>query len=157
VGIWSPNRAEWLVTQFATARAGLVLVNINPAYRMAELEYALNKVGLPCWSRPSSFKTSDYLGMLQRWRPSWPPARPGAQGRALPQLRTVDGDPHGRRGHTPGMLRYDDLLAAAAPGDRARSTRRTTCRCLSATTHQHPVHQRHHRAPRAPRSRTTTW
>ena len=45
VGIWSPNRSEWLVTQFATARVGLVLVNINPAYRKVELEYALNKVG----------------------------------------------------------------------------------------------------------------
>ena len=45
VGIWSPNRWEWLVTQFATARIGLILVNINPAYRLTELEYALNKVG----------------------------------------------------------------------------------------------------------------
>ena len=45
IGIWSPNRWEWLVTQFATARIGLILVNINPAYRLIELEYALNKVG----------------------------------------------------------------------------------------------------------------
>jgi fatty-acyl-CoA synthase len=45
VGIWSPNNAEWVVTQFATAKAGIILVNINPAYRLAELEYALNKVG----------------------------------------------------------------------------------------------------------------
>ena len=45
IGIWSPNNAEWVLTQFATAKAGLILVNINPAYRLAELEYALNKVG----------------------------------------------------------------------------------------------------------------
>ena len=45
VGIWSPNNAEWVITQFATAKAGLILVNINPAYRLSELEYALNKVG----------------------------------------------------------------------------------------------------------------
>src|SRR5512143_1334134 len=45
VGIWSPNNAEWVLTQFATARAGLILVNINPAYRASELEYALRKVG----------------------------------------------------------------------------------------------------------------
>src|SRR4051812_48386449 len=45
VGIWAPNCSEWLVTQYATAKAGLVLVNINPAYRKAEAEYALNKVG----------------------------------------------------------------------------------------------------------------
>ncbi|MGQ3030792.1 MAG: AMP-binding protein, partial [Ferrovibrionaceae bacterium] len=44
IGIWSPNRYEWVVTQFATARVGLVLVNINPAYRLAEVDYALNKV-----------------------------------------------------------------------------------------------------------------
>ena len=42
IGIWSPNNSEWVVTQFATAKAGLMLVNINPAYRLAELEYALN-------------------------------------------------------------------------------------------------------------------
>ena len=45
IGIWSPNNAEWVVTQFATAKAGLILVNINPAYRLTEVEYALNKVG----------------------------------------------------------------------------------------------------------------
>ncbi|HXQ84403.1 MAG TPA: AMP-binding protein, partial [Xanthobacteraceae bacterium] len=45
IGIWSPNNSEWVLTQFATAKAGLILVNINPAYRIAELEYALNKVG----------------------------------------------------------------------------------------------------------------
>src|ERR1700759_1594102 len=45
IGIWSPNNSEWVLTQFATAKAGLILVNINPAYRTVELEYALNKVG----------------------------------------------------------------------------------------------------------------
>ena len=45
IGIWSPNNAEWVITQFATAKAGLILVNINPAYRLSELDYALNKVG----------------------------------------------------------------------------------------------------------------
>ena len=45
IGIWSPNNAEWAITQFATAKAGLILVNINPAYRLTELDYALNKVG----------------------------------------------------------------------------------------------------------------
>ncbi|MGH6976074.1 MAG: AMP-binding protein, partial [Stellaceae bacterium] len=45
IGIWSPNNSEWVLTQFASAKAGLILVNINPSYRVAELEYALNKVG----------------------------------------------------------------------------------------------------------------
>ncbi len=47
IGIWAPNCAEWAVTQFASAKAGLILVNINPAYRLAELEFCLKKVGLP--------------------------------------------------------------------------------------------------------------
>ena len=64
VGIWAPNRHEWLVTQFATARVGLVLVNINPAYRTTELEYALNKVGCRALVMARRYKTSDYLGML---------------------------------------------------------------------------------------------
>src|SRR6478672_7881388 len=46
IGIWSPNNIAWILTQYATAKAGLILVNINPAYRVAELEYALNKVAL---------------------------------------------------------------------------------------------------------------
>jgi fatty-acyl-CoA synthase len=64
VGIWAPNRPEWVVTQFATARIGLVLVNINPAYRKTELEYALNKVGCRALVMARRYKSSDYLGML---------------------------------------------------------------------------------------------
>ena len=69
VGIWSPNRMEWLITQFATARIGAVLVNINPAYRLSELEYALNKVEMKALVSADAFKTSDYLGMLQTLAP----------------------------------------------------------------------------------------
>ena len=64
VGIWAPNRHEWVVTQFATARIGLILVNINPAYRKSELEYALNKVGCRALVMARRYKSSDYLGML---------------------------------------------------------------------------------------------
>src|ERR1700727_199792 len=64
VGIWSPNTAEWVVTQFATAKAGLILVNINPAYRLTELEYALNKIGCRALIIATSFKTSNYIGMV---------------------------------------------------------------------------------------------
>ena len=78
VGIWSPNNAEWVLTQFATAKAGLILVNINPAYRTAELEYALNKVGCKALVTASSFKTSDYLGMLRELAPELASAQPGA-------------------------------------------------------------------------------
>lgn len=65
VGIWAPNCAEWTVTQFATAKAGLILVNINPAYRVSELEFAVNKVGCKALVTAASFKTSNYLGMLE--------------------------------------------------------------------------------------------
>ena len=65
VGIWSPNRYEWLLTQFATARIGIILVTINPAYRVSEVEFALNKVGCKALITASHFKTSDYIGMLQ--------------------------------------------------------------------------------------------
>ena len=64
VGIWSPNNAEWIVTQYATAKAGLILVNINPAYRLSEVEYALNKVGCRALVTATNFKTSDYIGMV---------------------------------------------------------------------------------------------
>ena len=69
IGIWSPNNAEWVLTQFATAKAGLILVNINPAYRIAELEYALNKVGCKALILAERFKTSDYIGMLRELAP----------------------------------------------------------------------------------------
>jgi len=65
VGIWSPNRAEWLLTQFATARIGAILVNINPAYRLSELEYSLTQSGVMLLVTAAAFKSSNYLGLLQ--------------------------------------------------------------------------------------------
>src|SRR3569833_2721180 len=69
VGIWSPNNAEWILTQFATAKAGLILVNINPAYREGELECALNKVGCAALVTAASIKTSNYIDMLNALAP----------------------------------------------------------------------------------------
>lgn len=109
VGIWSPNRAEWLVTQFATARAGLVLVNINPAYRVAELEYALNLSGCRAIITAEQLKSSKYLEMLQRLAPELATCAPGAlKSNRLPSLQMVIrlGDER-----TPGMLNYADVLA----------------------------------------------
>lgn len=64
IGIWAPNCAEWALVQFATAKAGLILVNINPAYRVSELEYALRKVGCAAVITVSSHKGGDYVAML---------------------------------------------------------------------------------------------
>ncbi|MBR1221837.1 AMP-binding protein [Bradyrhizobium sp. U87765 SZCCT0131] len=96
VGIWSPNRSEWLVTQFATARLGLILVNINPAYRLSELEYALRLSGCRAIISAEQLKTSKYLEMLATVRPQ------------LPALQWIIrlGD-----GETPDMLRYADVMA----------------------------------------------
>ena len=58
IGIWSPNNAEWVLTQFASARAGLILVTVNPAYRVSELEHALRKAGCSAVVLAHSFKSS---------------------------------------------------------------------------------------------------
>jgi acyl-CoA synthetase (AMP-forming)/AMP-acid ligase II len=108
IGIWSQNCAEWVLTQFATAKAGLVMVNINPAYRRSELEYVLDKVQCSALILAPSFKTSDYIAMLQDVVPEIHHSAPGALKSArLPHLRHVI-----RLGsdNTPGMLNFDAVL-----------------------------------------------
>jgi fatty-acyl-CoA synthase len=75
VGIWSPNRAEWVVLQYATARIGAILVNINPAYKTAELSYALQQSGTSLLVLARAFRTSDYVGMLGEVRAQCPELR----------------------------------------------------------------------------------
>jgi fatty-acyl-CoA synthase len=90
LGIWSPNRLEWVLTQFATARIGVVLVNINPAYRLSELEYVLNAVGCKALVLARKFKSSDYLEMIRILAPELETAAPGDLHAAkLPDLRHV--------------------------------------------------------------------
>ena len=90
VGIWSPNRCEWVVTQFATAKAGLILVNINPAYRISELEFALNKVGCKALVLAPGFKSIDYVGMLKQISPEIAEGAPGQLLlERLPTLRSL--------------------------------------------------------------------
>jgi fatty-acyl-CoA synthase len=75
VGIWSPNRFEWVVIQYATARIGAILVNINPAYRTSELEYALKQSGTSFLLLASKFRTADYVSMLGQVRQNCPELR----------------------------------------------------------------------------------
>lgn len=90
IGIWAPNRFEWVLTQFATARIGVVMVNINPAYRVAELEYALNKVGCKALILAESFKSSDYLKMIKELAPEVATCEAGSlRSTRLPHLRSV--------------------------------------------------------------------
>jgi fatty-acyl-CoA synthase len=118
VGIWSPNNAEWVVTQFATAAAGLILVNINPSYRLVEVEYALNKVACKALITAPSFKTSDYLGMLRTLAPESRSARPGRLAAArLPSLRTLI---HLGAEPEPGFLRFAEVATMGGASQRAR-------------------------------------
>ncbi|MBM3622492.1 MAG: AMP-binding protein [Alphaproteobacteria bacterium] len=106
VGIWSPNNAEWTLTQLATAKAGLVLVNVNPAYRRAELEYAMNKVECGALILAPSLKTSNYLEIVEDL----------VRERKLPHLRHIV-----RLGgeKTPGMLNFHDVARAGGNAEKA--------------------------------------
>ncbi len=72
VGIWAPNCAEWTLVQYATAKIGVVLVNVNPAYRTHEFSYAVNQSGMRMLVAASSFKTSDYRAMVEETRDQCP-------------------------------------------------------------------------------------
>ena len=118
IGIWSPNNSEWVLTQFASAKAGLILVNINPAYRTAELEYALNKVGCKALILAERFKTSDYVGMLRELAPELGHAQPGKlESARLPALRSVVllGD-----SWHPGTFRFSEIMTRGGAAERKR-------------------------------------
>jgi fatty-acyl-CoA synthase len=109
VGIWSPNRAEWLLTQFATARIGAILVNINPAYRLAELDYALNKVACKVIIIAEEFKASKYVEMIQALAPELLNLETTELHSArIPALRTIIKT---GQSTTPGMLRFSDVVS----------------------------------------------
>ena len=118
IGIWAPNRPEWLITQFATARIGAILVNINPAYRSAELEYALNRVGAKALITARQFKTSAYVEMLRELAPELDRCRPGhLRATRLPALRTVI-----QLGPDPpsGCFSFDEVMDRGGGGQRWR-------------------------------------
>ncbi|MER8184662.1 AMP-binding protein [Kitasatospora sp. NPDC094015] len=98
VGIWAPNRAEWTLTQYATAKLGAVLVTVNPAYRSHELEYVLNQAGIRLLVAVERFKTSEYAAMIAEVRPNCP---------QLEQVVLIGGPD------------WDALLAAGRQGDAA--------------------------------------
>jgi fatty-acyl-CoA synthase len=96
VGVWSPNCAEWTIVQYATAKVGVILVNINPAYRTSEVQYAIAQSGCRVVIAASAFKTSDYRAMLAEVRDQLP---------ALQRIVFLDRDD------------WDELLAGAASVD----------------------------------------
>ena len=118
VGIWSPNRVEWCLTQFATAKIGAIMVCMNPAYRLYELEYALNKVECKALIAAESFKSSEYLQMLQTLAPELAQCAPGALASAkLPHLKSVVRMGEGK---TPGMFNFDKVCALGGPSETSR-------------------------------------
>ena len=117
VGIWSPNRPEWVLVQFATARIGAVMVNINPAYRVSELEYALHKVGVKVLFTATGLKASDYLAMLDEVMPEMPHCLPGQiASNRLPALKTVV---HFGDFYRAGMFSFDQITGMGGPAQQA--------------------------------------
>jgi fatty-acyl-CoA synthase len=111
IGIWSPNCAEWTLTQFAAARIGAILVTINPAYRLSEVEYTLNKVGVKVLVAAERFKNSDFVGMIERLAPEISSVPRSALNSArIPSLQNgikIGGEV--RR----GWLAFDDMAATS--------------------------------------------
>ena len=124
VGIWAPNCAEWVITQFATAKIGLVLVNINPAYRLAELAFAINQVGCEALIIAPRLKSSDYVAMIHSLCPGISDVEPGSlHSERVPSLRWVI-----RLGSdsSPGLLNFDAIA------DRASEQHGATLETVSA-------------------------
>jgi acyl-CoA synthetase (AMP-forming)/AMP-acid ligase II len=131
VGIWSGNCAEWMITQYAAAKAGALLVNVNPAYRLRELEYALTHSGVSVLIAARTFRSSDYVQLLLE---------------LMPELRT--GNPAGSRGQT---FWITAIVSQHMSSRRAKRPCSSTIRSVFSTP-------RERRAPqKARRSRTTTF
>ena len=118
VGIWSPNRPEWVLAQFATARIGAILVNINPSYQTTELEYALRHAGVSTLITAPRFRDSDYLAKLKDLVPELTTARPDQlRSDALPDLRRViqlGGDT------LSGAMSFDEVMARGGDAPKSR-------------------------------------
>ncbi|XP_062270257.1 medium-chain acyl-CoA ligase ACSF2, mitochondrial [Platichthys flesus] len=111
LGMWGPNTYEWILFQFATAKAGVIMVAVNPAYQQQEVEFALQKVGCKAIVCPTQFKTQKYCDMLKKICPEIETSTPGdIRSARLPDLRTVvvlDS-------RQPGMFHMDDLMQAGS-------------------------------------------
>ncbi|MCB0582906.1 MAG: AMP-binding protein [Phaeodactylibacter sp.] len=112
-GIWAPNCAEWTVFQYATAKIGAILVNINPSYRLHELEYALNQSGCRFLVLADQFKKSNYIEMLNELAPELATSEPGRLAAdKLPHLKAVV---HLGEHPQPGMWSWSGFLKKSEP------------------------------------------
>jgi fatty-acyl-CoA synthase len=120
VGVWGPNSYEWVLTQFATARIGAILVNVNPAYRLFELEYVLGKTGCKAIVTAEKFKSSEYLNMLNALLPEIASCEPGyLRARKLPDLTTIIRMGNAR---SPGMFTFSEVCNLGESGTIAKLT-----------------------------------
>jgi len=109
LGVWGPNKYEWVLFQFATAKAGIILVAVNPAYQLQEVELAMRKVGCKAIVCPTQFKTQNYCDMLRKICPEIESSSPGdLRSARLPELRTVIVQDI----RQPGMFHMDDVMQA---------------------------------------------
>ena len=118
VGIWGPNSYEWVLTQFATAKIGAIMVCVNPAYRLYELEFVLNKVECKAIIAAEKFKSSEYLNMLSTLAPEIASCEPGyLRAEKLPFLTTVIrmGD-----ARSPGMFNFEEVCSVGRKADYDR-------------------------------------
>jgi fatty-acyl-CoA synthase len=120
VGIWAPNCVEWLLVQFGTARIGAILVNINPAYRSSELEYALNKAQCRALILARSLKNSDYVAIMRSLAPELDQAAPGERLHLakIPRLRHLV--LLGKGPAVRGMTAFEEFTRSAGPAHRNR-------------------------------------
>jgi len=118
IGLWSPNRVEWVICQYAAAKAVLILVNLNPGYRAHELDYALNKVACRAVICAERFRTTDYIGILRELAPELATCPAGAlEAARLPHLRFAI---HMAATAEAGFLSLDDVRAMADDAAWAR-------------------------------------
>jgi fatty-acyl-CoA synthase len=119
LGIWSPNRLEWVITQFATARIGIILVTINPAYQLSEVEYALNKVSCKAIITAKQFKRSNYIEMLNTLAPELEHCEKGVlNSKRLPDLKIIIGMFEEGEEPPKGMLAYHDVMKLKGKHDQ---------------------------------------
>ncbi len=111
IGIWAPNRIEWTLTQYASAKVGAILVNINPSYRLHELEYVLNQSECHFLVAADTHKYSNYTSMLQELAPELEHSTPGRLNASrVPELRSIITL---RDQTVPGMMKWNEFMSLA--------------------------------------------
>mmetsp|Transcript_105362 Transcript_105362/g.328424 ORF Transcript_105362/g.328424 Transcript_105362/m.328424 type:complete len:575 (-) Transcript_105362:266-1990(-) len=136
LGVWMPNNAEWLVMQLATAKLGVILVNVNPDYRLPELEYALNLVGVKALVLVPRLLQSDYVQMILELCPEL--RQGGADGLASARVPSLSRVILAGGGEVPGLLPFDSLYRSGERGEAAESCHEPVNIQFTSGTTGHP-------------------